>query len=343
MKNKSRENQKQIYFLYLITKFRNISLLAGLAIIFGIMSGGLFLSPKNLINILMRASIVGIVAIGQTLVLFSGGIDLSVGSLFSFSLVMNYVFLQMGYSPLIAAILGILVTMLVGIINGVLVVQTKVPAFIITLSTMMMLGSINLTIVGAKAMMFAETKNMIEGLTEGIPMGFDLLPIFVWLILSLIVSQIMINTSYGYNLYALGGKETTAKYSGVNVKVVKSSVYVFSAFFAATAAFFYIYRLSNCKPDVGSVFLIQSIAASVIGGASLFGGEGNVMGTIIGAIIMVMTLNFMNIMRIDPYIQTIIQGIILIAAVFGLGKLANLERFLSLDMLKSDVDTKKSS
>lgn len=338
---KKKENQIQNYLMYVIGKYRNISLLAGLLVVFAIFSRGVIVNPYNLLKVLMRASIIGIIATGQSLVLFSGGIDLSVGSLFSFSLVMSFIFLEKGYSPIMAAALGIIATMLLGIFNGVLVVRTKVPAFIITLSSMMMIDSINLTIVGAKAMLFDDTKEMVETAIGGIPFGYDLLPVAVWLIFSLIVSKIMTSTSYGYNLYSLGGNETAAKYSGVKIKVIKSSVYIFSAFFAALAAFLYIYRLGVAKPDVGADYLLQTVAAAVIGGTSLFGGEGNVMGTMIGAIIMSLLVNFMNIMQVNPYIQTMIQGIILILVVFILSnKMKDMERiFLMKSMAKPIVNT----
>ena len=325
---KKKENQIQTYLIYMVIKYRNISFLVGLMVIFAIFSRGLFINPYNLLKVLIRASIIGIIAIGQTLVLFSGGIDLSVGSLFGFSLVMNFIFLEKGYSVIMAVLFGILATMLFGLINGVIVARTKVPAFIITLSSMIIVDSLNLTFVGAKAMMFNETKEMVETVVGGIPFGFDLLPIFIWVILSMIVSKIITSTSYGYNLYALGGNETAAKYSGVNIKVIKSSVYIFSAFFAAIAAFLYIYRLSVAKPDVGADYLLQTVAAAVIGGTSLFGGEGNVIGTMIGAIILAMLVNFMNIMQVNPYIQTMIEGIILILAVFIMSKMKDIERTL---------------
>jgi len=338
---KKKGNQIQNYLMYIVSKYRNISLLAGLMAVFAIFSHGLCIYPYNLLKVLMRASIIGTIAIGQTLVLFTGGIDLSVGSLFGFSLVINFLFLEKGYPPIMAATLGILATMLLGIFNGVLVVRTKVPAFIITLSSMMMIGSLNLTFVGAKAMLFDGTKEMVEIAVRDIPFGFDLLPIVIWLIFSLIISKILTSASYGYNLYALGGNETAAKYSGVKVKLIKSSVYIFSAFFAALAAFLYIYRLGVAKPDVGADYLLESVAAAVIGGTSLFGGEGNVMGTMIGAIIMAMLINFMNIMQVNPYIQKMIEGIILILVVFVLSnKMKDMERiFLMKNMAKPITNT----
>ncbi|MBN1187109.1 MAG: ABC transporter permease [Bacteroidales bacterium] len=288
----------------------SISILAALS------TGGLFLEVSNLLNVAERASIIGIVALGQALVIMTGGIDLSVGAIMCTALALTSKTTDLTGSVTIGIIVSMVVCALVGLINGLLISKTKMPAFIVTIGTMMVFKSFAIYITGSGQLVFTKLQGTINSTLNLTPTGSRLLPTVSWILLSLIFIFILARTKLGLNIFATGSNETTAKYSGVKTSSVKVLVYVFAGFFSAVAAIIYAYRLSGASPDAGLHFQMESIAAVILGGTSLKGGEGSVFGSMFGALVMAILVNLMNLLGVDPFIQDGLKGLVLIVFVY---------------------------
>lgn len=307
--------------------FRSGSGLVVFAVLFivaTLVTGGTFANPSNLLEVLLRASVIGMVALGQNLVIFTGGIDLSVGSVFGLSIGILSFCLKSGVDPRLAILYSLAGTVSCGLINGLIVSRTKMPPFVVTLGMMMIAQSIALTVVGAQAEDMPQLVRMIQESMRFLPAGPLVFPLLVWIGSVFIISLFITFTKYGPNMFAVGGKEMAAIYSGVNVRQVKLLVYTIGGLCAGIGAVLLCYRIGGANPLAGQPFLLPSIAAVVIGGTSLYGGEGNVYNTIIGAIALAILVNLMNIMRVNPFIQDVVMGVVLLSFVFALSKLKEL-------------------
>lgn len=304
---------------YWLQKYRAFLLLMLFAFVFAISTGGIFLRPDNLVGIILRASIVGTIAIGQTIVILTSGIDLSVGSLFALCIAVISRLLTDGFGSGCAVMVGILAATLGGIVNGTLVSVTRIPPFVITLGTQMVYQSLALTLVGAHAMVFGEVQDLITGIANFmrlIGLRPTYFPAMVWLVCSVIMAVVTSFTTFGHNVYALGGSRRAAIVAGVRVRRICVLAYALSGFFSGIAAVLLAFRLGGTNPYAGQPFLLDSIAAAVIGGVGLQGGEGTISGTILGSLILAMLVNYMNVRGVDPFIQDAIRGTILLLAVF---------------------------
>ncbi len=299
--------------------------LVTLMIIATIVTKGIFIKPSNLSSIILRASILGTIAIGQTLVILTAGIDLCVAANVGFTVAMMSLSLRMGIGPLLTMAIGITAPTVVGFLNGQLVARTMVPPFIVTLATSMIIWSTNLAAVGAHATVFYEIQEYINNIMSFIPIvGAQAFPAIVWIFFSIFWILILRYSTFGHNVYATGGKEKAAFFSGVKVKRVKILVYTFSGLFAGIGSLLYCYKLGGTNPVAGKEFLLESIAATVIGGTSLYGGEGKMFGTFIGSLVMIILVNFMNIANVNPFIQQSIIGGIFIGFVYALDRVRTL-------------------
>ena len=294
----------------------NVFLTLLLLVLFAAVSTrGLFLDSQNLINIGERASVVGIVALGQMLVILTGGIDLSVGGTMAIVLTVLSKAGSAGFPTGLAIALAVLTGMAAGLVNGFLVSRTRVPPFMITMATMLFYFSLANLLTGASLLEYHRLQRFINTAFGLNKLGERLLPTAVWLVLSVLLILVLGRTRYGQNVYAVGGKELAARLSGIRTGAIRLSVYVASGFFSSIAAMVLAYRLSASNPDIGTTAMLESIAAVVCGGTNINGGEGSIYGTLMGAIVMAALLNLLNLLNTNPYIQEAIKGLMLVAFV----------------------------
>ena len=273
-----------------------------------------FLTVNNVMNIINQASINAILAIGMSLVILTGGIDLSVGSVVGFVGIFLAMRIQSGMPLVLAIILCLVCGAVIGLINGLLISYGKVPAFITTLGTMQAMRGMAQIINGGQAVsgfdltVGALMKTKFFGV---IPIGV-LYVVFFYVLMILVLSY----TKFGRSIYALGGNPAAAKLSGIKTKKLEVIVYVLGGLFASFAGVMLLARLLYADPSAGTAYEMNAIAAAVIGGISMSGGKGRLANTVVGAIILATLTNGLQIMNVPTYYQTVITGIVVIAAVF---------------------------
>lgn len=271
-----------------------------------------FFTFKNLTNVGRQISLNAILALGMTLVIISGGIDLSVGGVCALGCCVCAKILNSTGSSLLAIAVVLLIGLAVGAFNGFVVSKTGIAPFIVTLSTVSIIRGITLVMTNASPMPISNAafKFIGQGTLLGIPF-----PIYITLILAIITAFVMNKTVFGRYVYAIGGNERSAVVAGIQVKKVKISVYMVSGFLAAFTAIIYTSRLSSGVPSLGNGFEMDAITAAVIGGASLAGGQGHIWGTMIGAVIIGILNNALNLLNINSYFQDIVKGVVVLLAV----------------------------
>lgn len=290
-------------------------------VIFGILLGNKFFSPFALTLILQQVAIVGIVALAQSLVIITAGIDLSVGAIMVFSsVIMGQFTFRYGLPPEIALICGLAAGTLMGAINGVLVAIMRLPPFIVTLGTWQIflasnfIYSANETIRGADIaqhapiFQFMGNKFKIYGavFTYGV---------ILMLVLALILAYVLRHTAWGRHVYAVGDDPDAAELSGVRTKRVLISVYMLSGFICATAGWVLVGRIGSVSPTSGQFANIEAITAVVIGGISLFGGRGSILGSLCGALIVGVFSLGLRMIGTDPQWTYLLIGLLIIVAV----------------------------
>jgi ribose transport system permease protein len=275
-----------------------------------------FLTGSNIFNILRQTSINAIIAAGMTFVILTGGIDLSVGASFAFSGAVAAWLVASGQPAIVAVIAALIVGMLIGMANGFIISKGKLQPFIVTLATMTIFRGATLVFTQGKPISAGYEKNaetfsaIGNGYTLGIPN-----PILIMLIVFGICFFLLKRTTIGRYVYAVGGNEEAAKLSGVNVSRVKLFAYGISGFLAATAGVIITARLSSAQPTAGTGYELDAIAAVVLGGTSLAGGIGSVLGTIIGALIIGILNNALNLLNVSSYYQMLAKGLVILIAV----------------------------
>ncbi|MBW8895154.1 MAG: ABC transporter permease [Acidobacteria bacterium] len=284
------------------------------AIIFGALVGPQFFAPTNLELMARQMAIVSIAAVGMTIVIVSGGIDLSVGSMIALCTVAIAQLLRMDVSPLLAAVGGIAVAAVCGLINGVLITQLRVVPFIVTLGTM-------LVIRGAAKGLGEERRieapaTWLNDLLR-VTRGETLLPSGIWAViaLSIVVAALLRYTRFGRHVFALGSNERMARLCGVAITRTKVVVYTLSAALVGFAGLLQFSKLSVGDPTVAVGLELDVIAAVIIGGGSLSGGRGTVAGTLIGAAIMTVIQIGCSQKGLANWVQQIVTGGIIVAAV----------------------------
>lgn len=282
-----------------------------------------FLQTSNILAILQATSVNGVLALAATLVIITGGIDLSVGTLMTFCAVMAGVVLTFWGLPLPFGILAAIGTgACAGLISGTLVAKMKIPPFIATLGMMLILKGLSLVISGTKPIYFNDTPSypqistgsIIGTVFPSVPVPNGVLILFV---LALIIGWVLSKTVLGRYCYALGSNEEAVRLSGVNTDGWKMAIYALAGAICGVAGLLISSRLNSAQPALGLGYELDAIAAVVIGGTSLAGGRGSVLGTIIGALIMGVLLNGLRIMSVAQEWQTVVTGLIIIAAVYA--------------------------
>ena len=271
-----------------------------------------FLTVSNLLNIAQQTSINAIIAAGMTFVIISGGIDLSVGSIVALSGVALGVVWQ-GNAPMWP---GIIVALAVGaacgVVNGTLISIGRLPPFIATLGMM--------SVARGAALLFTEGRP-ISGFDEQFRLvatghvGFVPAPVIVMVVVYALAHLVLTRTTFGRYVYAIGGNEEATRLSGVAVRFHKTAIYAVSGAMSAIAAVVLTARLNSAQPIAGMMYELDAIAAAVIGGTSLMGGEGSLFGTLVGALIMGVLRNGLNLLGVSSFLQQIVIGGVIVGAV----------------------------
>lgn len=286
-----------------------------LVIILMILSPNAFAKPRNLINVVKQASINGVLACGMMFVIIAGGIDLSAGSVVALSGVVAAYLAQMQGIPIFVPILGALGTgALIGLVNGFEAAYAELPPFIITLATMSIVRGAALILSGGSPVFGLQEQ--FEGIA-GISIA-NVIPILVlyFLLIAVFSGFILNKTVFGRHVYAIGGNSITAKVSGINVKSMLLRVYIICGVFSGIAGLLIASRTMQGSPTVGVGYEMDAIAAVVIGGVSMSGGSGKWYGTIIGALLLALISNGLDILGVSSNFQQIIKGIIIAVAVY---------------------------
>lgn len=273
-----------------------------------------FFTGDNINNILLQMSVNGIVAIGMTFVIITGGIDLSVGSIVAVAgILYGVVFKATGGSDVLTLLVTLATGALLGAVNGILISKGRLPAFISTLGMMQVARGLSLLISGSRPI--SGFSSFLISLGGGKILGISV-PIIIMLIIYVIAFLVLRYSMLGRNLYAVGGNKEASRLSGINIDRVTFATYVISGLMSGIAAIVLTGRLNTATPQAGTQYEMDAIASVVIGGASLAGGRGNVIGTFIGALIISVVRNGMNILNVNTYLQQIFLGLIIIGAVF---------------------------
>ncbi|GAA4997608.1 ABC transporter permease/substrate-binding protein [Streptomyces siamensis] len=273
---------------------------------------GDFLTTDNLLNIGVQAAVTAILAFGVTFVIVSAGIDLSVGSVAALSAtVLAWTATSQGVPVWIAVILAIATGIACGLVNGVLISYGKLPPFIATLAMLSVGRGLSLVISQGSPIPFPDSISHL-GDTLG---GWLPVPVLVMVVMGLITAVILGRTYIGRSMYAIGGNEEAARLSGLRVKKQKLAIYALSGLFAAAAGIVLASRLSSAQPQAAQGYELDAIAAVVIGGASLAGGTGKASGTLIGALILAVLRNGLNLLSVSAFWQQVVIGVVIALAV----------------------------
>lgn len=311
--NGSRFNREKI--LHYITSRPELLSLCGFIVLCIIMTivSDRFLSMNNITNIARQVSINAIIASGLTMVILTGGIDLSVGAVMALSGTFVAGAMIHGFSPLFAVCIGLAVGVCAGFINGFLVAYAHMPAFIVTLAMMEVPRGIALLYTGGYPL-------------SGLPKSFSILgrgevlglqtPILVMFIVYIFVYIILNHLPFGRYVYAIGGNEESVRLSGIKVNKFKMLVYAMSGLTASISGVVLSSRLMSGQPNSGVGFELDAIAAVILGGTDIAGGKGHIVGTLIGALILGVLNNGLNLMGVSPYSQKVLKGAIIILAIY---------------------------
>jgi len=286
-----------------------------LIIFFSIASNNFF-TPSNISGILLSTAVVGILALGTTFVIITGGIDLSIGTGMTLCAVMTGVFLtNMGLPLIVGVIGGILTGALMGFINGFNVAILGLPPFIATLAMMLVAQGLALVISGVRPIYLsgvAGYKDIALGeLIPGLPNA-----VLILFVLAIVAYFVLSKTILGRYTFAIGSNEEATRLSGVDTRRWKIIIYTVSGLFTGVAGVVIASRLQSAQPQLGSGYELQAIAAVIIGGTSLLGGRGSILGTLIGALIMSVLINGLRILSIQTEWQNVVVGIVILIAVF---------------------------
>lgn len=289
----------------------SVLLLIGVAL--SIMSP-VFLTASNILSVLLQISNNMFLALGMTLIIILGGIDLSVGSIVAMTGTLTVGFIVTDGLPMgLAIVLGLLIGTASGFFNGAIIAKFRVPAFIVTLAMMNMARGIAYIYSGGRSTRIMDETFLRIG--TGKLFGFIPLPVVYMIILIAVFSVLLSRTKFGTYIYAVGGNRESAHLSGVPIKKVEIAVYTISGFLAAFAGLVLSSRMFSGQPAAGSGYEMDAIAACVLGGISMSGGKGRISGTVIGAIVIGIISNGLNLMGVSSFWQLVVKGAIILVAV----------------------------
>lgn len=294
-----------------IRQFGTFFGLIALCLLFTILSP-YFLTTSNLLNVAQQSSIIAVISVGMTFVIITAGIDLSVGSVLAFSGVVMASVLHAGLPIPIGIMVGLGVGFSCGLLNGLLVSYGKIPPFIATLGMMSIARGAGLWFTDGRPI--SGFDDSFRYLATG-EIFFIPVPVIIMIVVYVIAHLILTKTKMGRYTYAIGGNEKAAVLSGINIKLYLNIIYGIAGLLSALGAVMLTARLNSAQPIAGIMYELDAIAATVIGGTSLFGGKGTVIGTLIGALIIGVLRNGLNLLGVSSFIQQIVIGSVIIGAI----------------------------
>ncbi len=306
--------QKEKKLIHSITNNSGILIAFIILCIFFSITSEAFLTSANILSVLRQISINAIIALGMTLIILIRGIDLSVGSIVAVSGTFSVGLLVDGFSIPIAICISLLLAIAIGFINGFITSKGKMPSFIVTLAMMTMARGLAYVYTGGLPLRY-DASPVFNAIGNGY-IGPIPVPIIIMIVCVIIISILLNRTKFGRYVYAIGGNPEAARFSGINIKRIEIIVFTISGFFAGLAGIILASRLSSGQPTAGQGFELDAIAAVVLGGTSFNGGIGKISGTIIGALIIGVLSNGLNLMHVPFYYQLIIKGAVIIGAVY---------------------------
>ncbi len=304
---------KKVSLDKLYSKYGNILIFLILVVIFTALSP-VFLTMNNWLNILRQVSMTAIVSVGFTILLISDGLDLSVGSQIAvMNIVTALLFTKGGMPPVIAVIIGIAVTTLIGAFNGFVIVKTKVPAMMATIATMTALRGVAYILVGGYPIY--EIPDSIKKIGQGLIAGVLPVPIIIMVVI-IIIGTILLNRTYiGRYFYAAGSNAEATRLCGINVSKVRILAYAITGFLSGIAGLIMMGRVSSAQPSAGLEFEMDVLTAVVLGGVSVTGGKGSIPSAMLGVLVVGTLTNGMMLVGMNEYWQKLIKGTILLLVI----------------------------
>ncbi len=286
-------------------EFPIVVFIIGLALVINAISQTFF-DGNNLMNITKQIAINGIITVAMAIALTSGGIDLSVGASLGLCVSVAGTFIMLGWPLLIVTLISVLVGLICGFLNGVLIIKLNIAPIIVTLGTMNVYRGVAFIYTGG------QWESALP--KEYLFFGVGAAPLIFWLLIAFVMMIVMHHTSFGRHIYAIGGDENCARLAGINLNRMKVLVYALVGAMVGFAAMLFIGRTSAVQSSAGTGYETQAIASAVIGGISITGGRGRLLGTIFGTILMGLILNAMTLLKISAYWQGAVTGIVIILA-----------------------------
>lgn len=309
----ARETGTRPRITQVLKRYSLFFVILGLSTVLALISPS-FLTATNLMNILWNVAVVGIMAVGSTFVILTGGIDLSVGSIVCISgVVIALLFDPIGMPLPAELVIVLLLSGLLGLINGLLVTKARIAPFIVTLATMAFYRGVTMFLTNGQTIGVLRPESFMKiglGKVLGVP-----IPVIIFAVTALIGWFVAQRTTYGRSVYLLGGNKLAAQMSGIRVSAVETFTYVISGFTAGVAGIVLTSLVQQAGSNQGSGYELDVIASIVLGGASLFGGVGTVGGAVIGAILMGIISNGLNLLNVASPYHPVVKGIVIILAV----------------------------
>jgi inositol transport system permease protein len=305
-----------------VRKYAIILIFLGLVAALSVLSPA-FLDPQNLINVVRQVSVIGLLAIGVTVVIIALGIDLSLGSVLALSAVVaaslaqrpdweNAMYPGLSLPVFVALGAGLAVGALCGLINGLLIAGFRIPPFIATLG--MMTAARGVALIYSNGRPISTLTDEFNFIGQGYILGIPV-PIIILVIVAVGTHLMLNNTRFGRHVYAIGGNEQAARVSGLNIARIKIGIYAFAGLLAGLGGLVLSARISSGQPTLGVGSELDAIAAAVIGGTSFVGGIGTVWGTVVGALLIGTMNNGMVLLNVSPFMQQVVAGVVIVAAV----------------------------
>lgn len=299
------------YISTILSKYGIVLIFIAMCILMSFLSPA-FLRVRNIVNVVRQISIIGIVAMGVTMVIITNGIDLSSGSVIALVSVIVATFVQPGENLFFAILLGLSIGALAGCINGTISAKGKIPPFISTLGMMTVARGLALLLSDGRPIgNLSDSFTFIgKGSIAGLP-----IPIIIFILVGIISHFLLSSTKLGNYTYAIGGNEQAARICGINVDRYKILIFTYAGLLSALAGIILTARITAGQPSMGVGLELDAIASAVIGGTSLSGGIGTIGGTIVGALIIGVLNNGLDLLGVSSYYQQILKGVIIVAAV----------------------------
>ena len=274
-----------------------------------------FLTANNLLNLLLQVTSNALIAFGMTFVILTGGIDLSVGSILALSSALTAGLLGSGMPVTLAILISLILGCILGVMNGLLISYGKLAPFIVTLATMTIFRGATLVYTNGNPITKGLSDTFLfqflgQGYIVGIPF-----PVIIMFIVFIVLYVLLHKTAFGKSVYAIGGNEKAAYISGLKLNKVKIIIYSISGIMASISGLIITSRLSSAQPTAGASYEMDAIAAVVLGGTSLSGGKGRILGTLIGALIIGVLNNGLNIIGVSAFWQQVVKGVVILIAV----------------------------